>query len=317
MSDGPRPEPRRSAWSAALVGVGAMAAVDEIVFHQLLAWHHFYDRGTPQLALLSDGLLHAAQLVALVAGGFLLADLHRRRALVRRSAWGGLLLGAGGFQLVDGLVNHKVLRVHQVRYDVELLPYDLGWNLAAVLLLVAGAALVLTAVELVLAALPRAGARRLAGALRSPVVRVVAHPVTAALLDVGVLFVLYLTPLLAATATRPWLHALVLVHMLLAGCLFTWAVLGQGPGPRRPRLAVRLAVLVAAAGAHAYLATLLYARAEIHAHHDGHAATMQQAALWMYYGGDVAEILLAVALLAAWYRRGARRRPAPAAAVAT
>lgn len=145
MSDGPRPEPRRSAWSAALVGVGAMAAVDEIVFHQLLAWHHFYDRGTPQLALLSDGLLHAAQLVALVAGGFLLADLHRRRALVRRSAWGGLLLGAGGFQLFDGLVNHKVLRVHQVRYDVELLPYDLGWNLAAVLLLVAGAALVLTA----------------------------------------------------------------------------------------------------------------------------------------------------------------------------
>lgn len=144
MSDGPRPEPRRSAWSAALVGVGAMAA-DEIVFHQLLAWHHCYDRGTPQLALLSDGLLHAAQLVALVAGGFLLADLHRRRALVRRSAWGGLLLGAGGFQLVDGLVNHKVLRVHQVRYDVELLPYDLGWNLAAVLLLVAGAALVLTA----------------------------------------------------------------------------------------------------------------------------------------------------------------------------
>ncbi|GAB2990284.1 DUF2243 domain-containing protein [Actinotalea caeni] len=122
-----------------------MAAVDEIVFHQLLAWHHFYDRGTPQLALLSDGLLHAAQLVALVAGGFLLADLHRRRALVRRSAWGGLLLGAGGFQLFDGLVNHKVLRVHQVRYDVELLPYDLGWNLAAVLLLVAGAALVLTA----------------------------------------------------------------------------------------------------------------------------------------------------------------------------
>lgn len=64
---------------------------------------------------------------------------------MRRSAWGGLLLGAGGFQLFDGLVNHKVLRVHQVRYDVELLPYDLGWNLAAVLLLVAGAALVLTA----------------------------------------------------------------------------------------------------------------------------------------------------------------------------
>jgi uncharacterized membrane protein len=144
VDDRPPGNHRRSAGAAALVGVGLMAAVDEIVFHQLLAWHHFYDRGTTQIALLSDGLLHAVELVVLVAGGFLLADLHRRGTLVRLSAWGGCLLGAGAFQLFDGIVNHKVLRLHQVRYDVELLPYDLAWNLAAVLLLAAGAVLVLT-----------------------------------------------------------------------------------------------------------------------------------------------------------------------------
>ncbi|MFH5824436.1 DUF2243 domain-containing protein [Georgenia sp. AZ-5] len=139
--DGDRAARARSARVAALVGVGVMAAVDEIVFHQLLAWHHFYDRATPDVALLSDGLLHGAELVMLVAGIFLTADVARRGALVPGAAWGGFLLGAGGFQLFDGVVNHKVLRLHQIRYDVELLPYDLAWNLAAVALLVVGAAL--------------------------------------------------------------------------------------------------------------------------------------------------------------------------------
>jgi hypothetical protein len=32
--------------SLGLVGVGVMAALDELVFHQILAWHHFYDRST-------------------------------------------------------------------------------------------------------------------------------------------------------------------------------------------------------------------------------------------------------------------------------
>jgi uncharacterized membrane protein len=135
----PVPDRRRSARGAALIGVGLMAAVDEIVFHQLLGWHHFYDRSTPAVGLLSDGLLHSLELVLLVTGAFVLADLHRRGALVRTAVWAGGLLGAGGFQLFDGVVDHKVLRVHQVRYGVDLLPYDVAWIASAVLLLAAGA----------------------------------------------------------------------------------------------------------------------------------------------------------------------------------
>lgn len=116
-----------------------MAAVDEILFHQILAWHHFYDRATPQIGLLSDGLLHAAELVMLVAGIFLLTDLARSGRLAPGHAWAGFLLGSGGFQVFDGVVNHKVLRLHQVRYDVEsLLPYDLAWVGAGVLVITAG-----------------------------------------------------------------------------------------------------------------------------------------------------------------------------------
>jgi uncharacterized membrane protein len=132
---------RGSMRAAAMIGIGLMAAVDEIVFHQILGWHHFYDRSTTQVGLLSDGLLHAAELVLLVAGFFLLADLRRRGTFGRTAAWAGLLLGAGGFQLFDGVVDHKVLRVHQIRYDVDLLPYDLAWNGFAVLLLAIGAVL--------------------------------------------------------------------------------------------------------------------------------------------------------------------------------
>ncbi|WSB88372.1 DUF2243 domain-containing protein [Streptomyces cellulosae] len=147
-----RPEPRRSLLVCAVVGAAVMAAVDEIVFHQLLHWHHFYDRSTSGVALLSDGLLHTAELLALVDGFFLYADLRRRGALAPGHAWSGGFLGAGVFQVFDGIVDHKVLRVHQVRYGVDVTPYDWAWNLAGLLLLLVGGVL--------LARARRAGGRR-------------------------------------------------------------------------------------------------------------------------------------------------------------
>jgi len=129
--------------SGVLAGVGLIAFVDETVFHQLLHWHHFYDRSTPDAGLVSDGLFHAFGFVAVVSGLFLLADLRRRRSLVVRRWVGGVLLGAGVFQLYDGLVQHKVLGLHQIRYGVELLPYDLSWNVVAAVLVVVGAVLTL------------------------------------------------------------------------------------------------------------------------------------------------------------------------------
>jgi uncharacterized membrane protein len=143
-SDRTRPatvDRRRSLLTGAMIGVAVMAALDTIVFHQVLGWHHFYDRSTPDVGLLSDGLLQTAYLALLVAGFFRLADLRRRRTLARRSAWAGFVLGLGTFQLFDGTVDHKLLKVHQVRYAVDVVPYDLAWNGAAVALLVLGAVL--------------------------------------------------------------------------------------------------------------------------------------------------------------------------------
>jgi uncharacterized membrane protein len=132
------PDRRRTLGAAVLGGIGLMAGIDQLVFHQLLGWHHLYDGSTGRVGVLTDGLLHAAELAVLVTGLLLLVRLARRGALAPRTAAAGVLLGAGGFQLFDGLVNHKVLRLHQVRYGVDLLPYDLAWNVAGALLLVAG-----------------------------------------------------------------------------------------------------------------------------------------------------------------------------------
>lgn len=137
--------PGRSVLSGALFGVGIAAFVDETVFHQLLHWHHFYDRSTPAAGLVSDGIFHAFGFFATVAALFLFADLRRRQSLRVRHWWAGLLLGAGGFQLYDGTVQHKLLDLHQIRYGVELAPYDWTWNVLAALMVVAGAVLLRTA----------------------------------------------------------------------------------------------------------------------------------------------------------------------------
>ncbi|MEJ3404724.1 DUF2243 domain-containing protein [Rathayibacter sp. YIM 133350] len=132
----------QNAWSGALFGVGLAAFLDEALFHQVLHWHHFYDLSTPEAGLVSDGIFHAASWFATIAALFLFADLRRRRALWLKRWWGGVLLGAGAFQLYDGLVQHKLLGIHQIRYVANLFVYDLVWNVVAVLLLAAGIVLV-------------------------------------------------------------------------------------------------------------------------------------------------------------------------------
>lgn len=120
------------------MGIGVMASIDEMWFHQILGWHHFYDGATPAIGLMTDGLLHAFELLSLTAGFFLIIGLHRRREIDWRWLGAGFLMGMGAFQVLDGLLIHKVLRLHQIRYGVPLLPYDLAWNVLGTVLFVMG-----------------------------------------------------------------------------------------------------------------------------------------------------------------------------------
>ncbi len=125
--------PGRSIGAGVLLGIGVAAFLDETVFHRILHWHHFYDGSTSDVGLVSDGFFHAGGWLAIVVGLFWFADLQRRRTTVPRRVWAGGLIGWGGFQVYDGLVQHKVLGLHQIRYGVDLLPYDLVWNVLGAL----------------------------------------------------------------------------------------------------------------------------------------------------------------------------------------
>ncbi|HEY7488061.1 MAG TPA: cytochrome c oxidase assembly protein [Streptosporangiaceae bacterium] len=160
-------------------------------------------------------------------------------------------------------------------------------------------ALVLGApITVLLRALPARRARNLTGVLRSRPMGVLAHPITALTLSTGSLAVLYLTPLYNATTTRPALHWLLHAHFVLSGCLFAWVIAGPDPAPSRPGVKARLLVLGAAIALHAVIAQLMYGGFLI----DVHAPITQvrAGAEIMYYGGDIAELLLAAALVATW-----------------
>lgn len=133
----------RNLWSGLLFGIGLVAFIDETVFHQLLRWHHFYDKSTTDIGLISDGLFHAFSWFATIGGLFIFADLRRRNALFITRWWGGVLLGGGGFQLYDGTIQHKLMRIHQIRYVENVFVYDLVWNILAMLMIIIGFSLVI------------------------------------------------------------------------------------------------------------------------------------------------------------------------------
>jgi uncharacterized membrane protein len=129
----------RNIWSGVLFGIGLVAFLDETVFHQLLHWHHFYDKTTTSMGLVSDGLFHAFSWFSTIGGLFLVADLKRQNAFVFKRWWGGSMVGGGAFQLYDGTIQHKIMRIHQIRYVDNVIIYDWIWNILAVIMIIVGA----------------------------------------------------------------------------------------------------------------------------------------------------------------------------------
>ncbi|MFF9408057.1 cytochrome c oxidase assembly protein [Streptomyces anandii] len=173
-------------------------------------------------------------------------------------------------------------------------------------------ALVLSApVTLLLRTLPAARGRQLTTVLHSPPARVIAHPAVALALSTGSLAVLYFTPLYTATMSTPAAHWLLHAHFLLSGCLFAHVIAGPDPSPSRPSVRARLVCLGVAIAAHAVIAQLMYGGFWVDVH--APIPQVQAGAEIMYYGGDIAELLLAAALVATWRpepRRAATREPA-------
>lgn len=129
-------------WPAVMVGVGVAGTLDEVLLHQLLRWHHFYDRSSATMGVVTDGLFHMFSTVMLAWGGWLLLKEQSWRLSHTRAAWGAVFLGAGGFNLYDGTLQHKLFRFHQVRGGARnQLPYDVAFIGAAVVVMLVGVVL--------------------------------------------------------------------------------------------------------------------------------------------------------------------------------
>lgn len=257
---------------------------------------HVHDAGTGMLPMLPVGAAAVAYVV--------LAS--RRRSDGRGwSGWRTVSFVAGCAALALGLAPQLLpypagdFREHMLQHLLIAMVAPLGLVLAAPM-------------TLVLRSVPAAAGRRMGRLLGSRPLHVLVHPITALVLSVGGMTVLYLTPLYAATAASPALHQAVHLHFLAAGCLFTWGIAGPDPAPRRPSVPARLVVLGVAVAFHAVLSQLMYAGLLV----DLPVPDDQRrgGAELMYYGGDIAELLLAFALVTTWRRRrnvGAGRRQAP------
>lgn len=239
-----------------------------------------------------------AGLYAVASGvGYLALALRRRRDPRGWRAWRTAAFLGGSVVLAIGLTP-QLLPFPDGDFRGHMLQH-LFIGMVAPLGLVLGAP-----VTLVLRSVSTREGRRIIRVLRSRPAHLVANPVVALLLNVGGMVVLYATPLYRATIADPVVHQFVHLHFLAAGCLFTWVIAGPDPAPRRPSVPARLVVLGVAVVVHSTVAQLLYAGllADIPATTD----ELQGGAALMYYGGDIAEVLLAFALVTTW-RPPARR----------
>ena len=155
-------------------------------------------------------------------------------------------------------------------------------------------------VTIALRTLPRGPRRMLLRILHSGPVVVLSAPATAVLLDIGGLYALYLTGMYSAAERNDLVHAAVHLHMFLAGCLLSWAIIGVDPIRRRPGIKARLAALIIGAAGHDALAKLLYAH---NLPDGGGTITGRHAgAELMYYGGTIIDLALAIIVMAQWYQ---------------
>ncbi|MFB7531420.1 cytochrome c oxidase assembly protein [Streptomyces sp. NPDC056178] len=249
--------------------------------------HHGSGGGhLPETVLTVTILLSAAASYLLAAG-----QARRRNPAQGWNPWrsvsflAGLALLAVALLLPLGPAGHSDFRAHMAQHMLIGMYAPLALVLAA-------------PVTLLLRTLPTARARRVTALLHSPPARALAQPATALVLSTGTLGLLYFTPLYNTASAHPAGHWLLHAHFLASGCLFAYVIAGPDPAPSRPGVRARLVYLGFAIAVHALIAQAMYGGIFVDIH--APISQVQQGAEIMYYGGDIAELLLAGALVATW-----------------
>jgi len=129
-----------------VLGIGQGGFFDGIVFHQLLQWHHMFSSvasditvGGLELNTVGDGLFHLFDWVMTLLGLALLWRAVKQPIQLSTSTFiGSLLVGAGLFNVVEGIIDHHLLQIHHVKPGPNQLSYDVSFLLVGALLVLVG-----------------------------------------------------------------------------------------------------------------------------------------------------------------------------------
>ncbi len=141
-------------------------------------------------------------------------------------------------------------------------------------------------------------ARFITRILKSWPFNVLSNPVITALLNVGGLWILYLTDLYAMMHENSMLFLFIHFHIFIAGYFFTFSIIVVDPNPHKKTFSYRAIMLIFAIAAHGILSKYIFA-------HPPLGVSQNQAelgSLLMYYGGDVIDLVIIFILCLEWYR---------------
>ena len=124
-----------------------------IVLHQLLQWHHMFTsvetsdtvRGL-ELNTLGDGLFHLLDWALTLTGIYLLWQVGQNPSAEKSASlfFGALLVGAGLFDFIEGLIDHQILGIHHVKPGIHEFAWDMGFLGLGLSLIVLGWLLIRT-----------------------------------------------------------------------------------------------------------------------------------------------------------------------------
>jgi uncharacterized membrane protein len=129
------------------LGIGLGGFFDGIVLHQILQWHHMLSSVRPltttsniDINMVWDGLFHAFDWIMTVIGVVLLWRAGRRDDVSWSSNlyFGSILIGAGLFNLVEGVIDHQILGIHHVKSGPNQFAWDLGFLAVGALFILFG-----------------------------------------------------------------------------------------------------------------------------------------------------------------------------------
>lgn len=122
--------------ASVVMGMGIGGFIDGILFHQILQLHGMVSNKLSidtfmgkAVNMFWDGIFHALTLTAVVIGFILLVNLLKRRNVnpSPKLALGGAIGGWGVFNLVEGIIHHQIIKLHNVN---EYTMHPEVWNLS-------------------------------------------------------------------------------------------------------------------------------------------------------------------------------------------